>query len=85
MNGCKLNMCLVVNVLLLPFERKLRVNVTSKKSLLIGRKASVAELLSMVEPLLSIEPVLAAEPLLANFYLLSLHNTAIHFRRLIRY
>ena len=28
MNGCKLNMCLVVNVLLLPFERKLRVNVT---------------------------------------------------------
>ena len=29
MNGCKLNMCLVVNVLLLPFERKLRVNVTS--------------------------------------------------------
>ena len=50
--------------------------------LLIGRKASVAELLSMVKPLLSIEPLLSAEPLLANFYLLSLHNTAIHFRRL---
>ena len=61
MNGCKLNMFLVVKR---------------------PRKASVAKLLSMVEPLLPIEPLLSVEQLLANFYLLSLHNTAIHFRRL---
>ena len=29
MNGCKLNMCRILNCLLAPLERKLRVNVTS--------------------------------------------------------